>query len=201
MVLLFLPGPTPAQKEGASPVPDEAQTLRDLNETLKRINQSAADVFHEVNRHAPAPLSRQDMMDEYVMDPWASAYPAAAPFDPALIQSLKTGPLLPPRKKWLDHSTDAMSKSIAILQDEMRQVSVPAQAPQAVADSFKAEETVLNDTAGKIKQQFDQLTKLTAGPDFDNNEIAKIAREIGSETKGMNETRKRLLKLLLKSSN
>ncbi|HEY9787044.1 MAG TPA: hypothetical protein V6D17_16750 [Candidatus Obscuribacterales bacterium] len=169
------------------------QTLSDLGDTLRKIEHAAGEIYREVNRHGPAPLSLQDVVDAQVMDPWGATCPSMAL---SSIQAMKVGPLLPPRKKWLDHDTKQLTDLLSILADEIKQIEPPPSLPEKMADSVKAELTVVKDAKTQIDSLIGKLLFLAQGPTFDHALIAENAKGLRANVEGMNESRKRLLKLL-----
>ncbi len=45
----------------------EMEMLRDLGDSLRKLNHAATETVKEVNRHAPAPIGMQDIVAEQIV--------------------------------------------------------------------------------------------------------------------------------------
>lgn len=175
----------------------EVQFLQDFSDTVKKVTHTATDLVKEVNRHAPSPVNQEDILDAIVMDPWGNSQ-ANDPFDPTLTASLRKGPLLPPRKKWLDIEVNRLEQLTDIVKKEIAQLSPPGDAPTGAKDIFKAEITAINSNFTNIQNDLKQLQQLTKGPQFDADQIGKTANDVRTNTRTIDESRKRALKAVTK---
>lgn len=171
----------------------ELEMLRDLGDSLRKLEHAATETIKECNRHAPAPVNMQDIVTEQVLNPFMSD-----PFNPALNASLRTGPLLPPRKKWLDIDVSQVRQVVGILQHEVSALSPPIALSNTAKDSFKVEVGLMTEANNKIQASSDQLKLLAQGPNYDNDKIGKTAHDIRTSAKTIEECRKRAAKALLK---
>lgn len=170
----------------------EMEMLRDLGDSLRKLEHAATETIKECNRHAPAPVNMQDIVNEQVMNPFMYD-----PFDPALEASLRKGPLLPPRKKWLDIDVSQVAQVVGILQHEVSALSPPVALSNTAKDSFKVEVGLMTEANNKIQTSNDQLKQLAQGPSYDNDKIGKTAHDIRTAAKTIEECRKRAAKALL----
>jgi|GEM_PF-5224049 hypothetical protein len=171
----------------------ELEMLRDLGDSLKKLEHATTETVKEVNRHAPAPVNMQDIVTEQVLNPFMYD-----PWDPALNASLRNGPLLPPRKKWLDFDVSQVAQVVGILQHEVSSLCPPVSLSNTAKDSFKVELGLMTEANGKIQTTSDQLKQLAQGPNYDNEKIGKAAHDIRTAARTLEECRKRAVKALAK---
>lgn len=171
----------------------ELEMLRDLADSLKKLEHAATETVKEVNRYAPAPVNIQDIVTEQELNPFGYD-----PWDPALNASLRKGPLLPPRKKWLDFDVNQLAQVTGILQHEVSSLCPPVALSNTAKDSFKVELGLMTEANGKIQTATDQLKVLAQGPNYDNARIGKTAQDIRSAARTIEECRKRAVKALTK---
>ncbi len=171
----------------------EIEMLRDLGDSLRKLDHAATETVKEVNRHAPAPIGMQDIVAEQIVNPFGYD-----PWDPALNASLRTGPLLPPRKKWLDIDVSQVGQVAGILQQEVTSLCPPVAMSNTAKDSFKVELGLMTEANGKIQDATNQLKQLAQGPNYDNDKIGKTAHDIRTSAKTIEECRKRAVRALAK---
>lgn len=171
----------------------EMEMLRDLADSLRKLDHAATETVKEVNRHAPAQVNMQDVVTEQVLNPFMYD-----PWDPALNASLRNGPLLPPRKKWLDFDVSQVAQVVGILQHEVSSLCPPVSMSNTARDSFKVELGLMTEANGKIQSTSDQLKQLAQGPNYDNEKIGKAAHDIRTAARTIEECRKRAVKALSK---
>lgn len=171
----------------------ELEMLRDLGDSLRKLEHATTETVKEVNRHAPAQVNMQDVVTEQVLNPFLYD-----PWDPALNASLRNGPLLPPRKKWLDFDVSQIAQVAGILQQEVSSLCPPVSMSNTAKDSFKVELSLMNEANGKIQSTNDQLKQLAQGPDYNNEKIGKAANDIRTAGRTIEECRKRAVKALSK---
>jgi hypothetical protein len=171
----------------------EMEMLRDLGDSLKKLDNAATETVKEVNRHAPAPIGMQDIVEEQIMNPFGYD-----PWDPALNASLRNGPLLPPRKKWLDFDVNQVGQVAGILQHEVSSLCPPVALSTTAKDSFKVELGLMTEANARIQTAADRLKQLAQGPTYENDKIGKAAHDIRTSAKTIEECRKRAVKALSK---
>ncbi|MBX9950319.1 MAG: hypothetical protein K2Y39_14215 [Candidatus Obscuribacterales bacterium] len=171
----------------------EMEILRDLADSLRKLDHATTETVKEVNRHAPAQVNMQDVVTEQVLNPFMYD-----PWDPALNASLRNGPLLPPRKKWLDFDVSQVVQVVGILQHEVSSLCPPVSMSNTARDSFKVELGLMTEANGKIQSTSDQLKQLAQGPNYDNEKIGKAAHDIRTAARTIEECRKRAVKALSK---
>lgn len=169
----------------------EMEMLRDLGDSLRKLEHAATETIKECNRHSPAPVNMQDIVTEQVLNPFMYD-----PFNPGLNASLRTGPLLPPRKKWLDIDVSQVAQVVGILQHEVSALSPPVALSNTAKDSFKVEIGLMTEANNKIQTSNDLLKQLAQGPTYDNDKIGKTAHDIRTSAKTIEECRKRAAKAL-----
>ena len=171
----------------------EMEMLRDLGDSLKKLDHAATETVKEVNRHSAAPVGMQDIVEEQVLNPFGYD-----PWNPGLNASLRTGPLMPPRKKWLDFDVNQVGQVVGFLQHEVSSLCPPVALSTTARDSFKVELGLMSEANGKIQSASDQLKQLAQGPTYDNDKIGKAAHDIRTSAQTIEECRKRAVKALSK---
>lgn len=166
--------------------------LADVSDTVKKLRRAAGDIYAEVNRHEL--VGNPDPLSDYMMDPWMSAYPGLYGIGPSGYE-LKKGPVLPPRKKWLDFHMKQLVDLTSILSSEIGGIASPKGGDQAARDSFSAQTKVMTDELSAIQTTAAQLTNLTAGPAFDNAGISKAAEALRDDLAGIETGRRRLFRM------
>lgn len=193
------PGPTKAAAPATPPpAPLNAEQtinlLADMIETLKRINRADNELYGEVTRHQETVVA--DLADAAVMNPYDAApglWPSGFPND---FETVKKGPLLPPRPQYINLSMDQMERLIALLNSDTAQLMNPQGALITLSDDVRAQAKVFRDTCNAIASDYTSLKPLTTGPKYDNKAIGTSAKTIHDDLKGVNDVRKRLLDML-----
>jgi hypothetical protein len=190
--------PTAAAPPTPPPAPLNAEQtlnlLADMVETLKRINRADNELYGEVTRHQETVVA--DLADAAVMNPYDAApglWPSGFAND---FETVKKGPLLPPRPQYINLSMDQMERLIALLNSDLAQLMNPQGALFTLSDDVRAQAKVFRDTCNSIASDYTSLKPLTTGPKYDNKAIGTCAKTIHDDLKGVNDVRKRLLDML-----
>jgi hypothetical protein len=157
---------------------DLTNQLQDLGETLQRISHVISQVVGEYNQHGAD-------LDQMIMDPWMEGNPGLAPM------VAHSGPLLPPRQKWVSYSVAELSKLIGMLQGDLARMSQNSPSNDKVKVQFE----VLNDTKTQLSSDLQNLVALTQTNLNDRTSVLKLCQALRDDASGMNEIRKRLLRL------
>jgi ABC-type transporter Mla subunit MlaD len=157
---------------------DLTNQLRDLGETLQRISRVISQVEGEYNQHGAD-------LDQLIMDPWMEGNPGLAPM------VAHSGPLLPPRQKWVSYSVAELSKLVGMLQGDLARFSQDSFSN----DKVKVQFDVLNDTKTQLSTDCQNLVALTQTNLNDRISALKLCQALRDDASGMNEIRKRLLRL------
>ncbi|HEY9714928.1 MAG TPA: hypothetical protein V6C72_15780, partial [Chroococcales cyanobacterium] len=103
----------------------------------------------------------------------------------------------PPRKKWVDFSMDQLQKLLGLLKDESMELLPSGQAAKAwLTSEMKAQIEVLQDADKELDGAYKDLQSITQAPPYSNDGICKGADRLKEVTSGMNQCRKRIMKLL-----
>lgn len=107
---------------------------------------------------------------------------------------------IPPRKKWVDYDMNQITELLKMLTTEVTQIT----GASPLSPQVKASIDVMQDTLHQEYAQYEKLLALsnptTVGtkgePVYDTMSITKAAQALKDEASGLNEIRKRLLRLV-----
>lgn len=172
------------------------EQIRDMSDTLKRIHHASGELHSEVNRRQMISTG-PDYMDQMIMDPWMSAYPGLNPTGMAAgFQNMKPGPLLPPRKRYVDVSMTQLQQLITLLDTDVSNILAATQQGNANSDAIKAQMLIVSDAKNRIDSANQKLIALTKGAPYDNKAISTATEDIRDDVASINELRHRISKML-----
>jgi hypothetical protein len=160
------------------PIPLTDQ-LTSLTETLRRLAHATSQLQAQYNQHGPD-------IDELIMDPVMSGNPGLTSW------AATSGPALPADPKWVAYSVTELNKLNGMLIEELlkiKQSSVPD-------DKMKVQLMVLDDSAEQLKSDCLRLQNLTQTNLNDRKDVLKICQSLKDDISGINEIRKRMIRLL-----
>lgn len=164
--------------------------LKEMGETLKRLEQATKDIYGEVERRKEVMQVAPGYISPFLMGDGGFI----TPMFPHAAEVMKNGDLLPPRQKWLGFFGQKMDQLIPILKEELSEVSLPNKNDPGVAVQWK----VMMSAVKSVEDNVKQLDSLMKKPPYDNVEIAKLAVRLRSDIEGMDEIRKRVLKAVIR---
>jgi hypothetical protein len=180
------PTPTATQATTESP----RSVLIDIAETLRRLDKASTDLVTEVSRHDEIPMQGRQVM---LVDNMYSMYQPGE-YQPNMIPTVD-GPVLPPRKKFVDLSMEQINKLTKLLATDVASLPLTAAGGGKVADEKRAQTEVANDSVKGLEAFVVSLNEKTQGPTYDNAAIAKSAKALSQQYEGLEALRKRLQKM------
>jgi hypothetical protein len=170
----------------------EAETrLANMSETMKRLLRAAAELKGEANHQG---INQNDEVDQFVLNPYANFYAPG-------MNTTGKGPLLPPRKKWVDYSMAELAKLLEVLHTEVSDLTSPQSALlSAHNNAITAQLDVLGDSYKLLGERYVDLQSVTKDPPYSNEAITRGTEFIKDGVAGMNECRKRVLHLVQEES-
>ena len=178
------PAATPATTESPRSV------LIDMAETLRRLDKASTDLVTEVSRHDEIPMQGRQVML------YDNMYTAS--YEPGQMTNMiptVDGPVLPPRKKFVDLSMEQINKLTKLLAADIANLPITASGGGKEADEKRAQTEVANDSVKGLEANVVSLNDKTQGPPYDNAAIAKSAKALSQQYEGLESLRKRLQKM------
>lgn len=167
-----------------------------MADVLKRLHHTSGELHAEVNRREMI-VTGPDYMDQMIMDPWMSAYPGLNPTGLAAgFQNTRPGPLLPPRKRYIDLSMSQLQQLVPLVDSDISDILAATQQSTANTDAIKAQMLIASDARGRIDAAYQKLITLTKGAPYDNKAISAATEDIRDDVSSINEIRHRVSKLL-----
>ena len=163
--------------------------LRDVTDTCKHFEKAVSGVIHEVSRHEEVEYMNPWFGDTGAgwMDPYygySMMYPVA---DDVNFSYEEDGPLLPPRKQWLDFYNGEIAQLAGMLQNDLAITTIP-QTTLATVDW-----QVANDTMKTVNQHRAQLVTLCAATPVDPDAVTKLSQTLHQDVSGIEDICKRLI--------
>jgi hypothetical protein len=179
---------TPISAATATPAESPRSVLIDMAETLRRLDKASLDLVIEVSRHDEVPMQGRQVML------WDNMYSMYQPNPVSMIPTVD-GPVLPPRKKFVDLSMEQINKLTKLLASDIASLPVTASGGGKEADEKRALTEVANDSVKGLEPLVVALNEKTQGPTYDNAAIAKSAKALAHQYEGLESQRKRLEKM------
>lgn len=181
-------GATKTLQGGVVEVGVTLSQLRDARLSISRVRKATANLFDEV--------SRQQMMMNYNPNVVGSMLIMAP-------RPSYTGPVLPPRQKWVDASMAEIRPIIKLFKEDV-DIAIESNRRTDVREAARTKLDPLREEVFSLVKKsyevFDQLEKLTAGPSYNNSAIASATRELDNSVKGLDRTLKRGVGILQKEA-
>jgi hypothetical protein len=162
--------------------------LIDIAETLRRLDKESLDLVIEVSRHDEVPMQGRQVML------WDNMYSMYQPNPVSMIPTVD-GPVLPPRKKFVDLSMEQINKLTKLLASDVASLPLTASGGGKEADEKRALTEVANDSVKDLEPLVVSLNEKTQGPTYDNAVIAKSAKALAHQYEALESQRKRLEKM------
>jgi hypothetical protein len=178
--------PAPAVPTATTESP--RSVLIDMAETLRRLDKASLDLVIEVSRHDEVPMQGRQVML------WDNMYSMYQPNPVSMIPTVD-GPVLPPRKKFVDLSMEQINKLTKLLAADTASLPLTASGGGKEADEKRALTEVANDSVKGLEPLVVSLNEKTEGPAYDNAAIAKSAKALAHQYEGLESQRKRLEKM------
>jgi len=167
----------------------ELGNVRDILLDVDRAQKAASNLFDEVNRH---PITTT--MSANVIGATVISMPQPA-FDMSQV--------LPARKSWIDTYMNEIKPIIIYMKQDLDAIRSGQTELQMSEKDEKSLTPLLAEWAAAIDKgaaATDELTKLTAGPTYDNSGISKQAVELHKAMKIIKKNGKKVLDILRKSA-
>ncbi len=111
-------------------------------------------------------------------------------------QNTAPGPLLPPRKRFIDMSMGQLQQLITMLDTDMQNLMRDTQAVTPGDDAARAQLMIANDARDRLDAAEKQLVTLTKSPPYDNKAISNASEDVHDEIRAIDAIRGRLPKLI-----
>lgn len=170
---------------------DKAQ-LDNIESTAAKLVKEAIGLKEEMDRRQETTVWN-GFGDPYMM--WGGYDPfMMMPVGPGLGQSVVPGPPLPPRKEVVDKVMGDMKDSTVLLKQQVSGFVLPASHSSASTAQLR----VLQDIVPRCKEEYEQLSTLTAGDpqDYDRDTIDKQLKILHDNASGIKEICARMKKML-----
>lgn len=174
------------------------QTLRGVEETVKRMYRVAGEVHSEVNRRDYITIG-PDLADTYPSDPWynynAGMFPTALNSG---FQTERKTPILPPRKRYIDSSMSEYHQLRPFLDQDLAMLKTDpiTQSKTPDAEEFGAQYVVAAETDKRLQALESKLDKLTKNAPYDNKAISETTEDMRDQLKSLDMIDHRMRKLL-----
>lgn len=165
--------------------------LGDMAETLRRLYRASIDLVTEVSRHNEVPMQGRQVM---IWDNMYSMYNDGTNNSNIMVPTVD-GPVLPPRKKFVDQSMEQINKLTKILAADVASLPIPSSGAGKEAGEKRAQTEVANDSVKSLETSVVALNEKTQGPTYDNAAIEKSAKALAQQYAGLDALRKRLEKM------
>lgn len=181
-----------AVQPGIPPVITESeQGLTEIRDTISKVKHVLSQITHEVQRvevfDRPMPVD----MDETFMDPTLQD-DYFYPMQPVSDAGLRTGQPAPARKKWMDYYLSELQQLMPLLKNDAAALVLPDNG----GTSITAQMDVIKDSVRQIQTDYGQLQTAMAGPNYDNQYIARLAGALRDDLCGVDSVRKHMLRIV-----
>lgn len=151
----------------------EAQLgLNTLAKTLGQLKHSDTDLYNEATRQTAQLIEEPEIIAGTVI------------YIPV---NFTTGDYLPMRKKWVDYYMTQLAKLVPMLQEDIDAILIPDDKVEK-SDEYM---TQMKSDIQDIQNQYQILTQLAIGPNYNQTAIAAICHNIDHDIKQMDESRKK----------
>jgi hypothetical protein len=183
----------PVQK---APVKLEARVIelelgntRDILMDVRRAKNCTSSLYDEVNRHPMTMITIPNVVGPVV-------YSIPRPI-------MDTSQVLPARQKWVELYMGEIKPIVAYMKtdmDEIRSGEAELHFPQSIEQELNPEIDTWGKNIDSASAATNNLEKLTAAPPYDNSAIAKETTELHKLLISMEDTGKRVVKLMKKGA-
>ncbi|MBX9879154.1 MAG: hypothetical protein K2Y22_11905 [Candidatus Obscuribacterales bacterium] len=181
-----------AVQPGIPPVISESeQGLTEIRDTIGKIKHVLSQITHEVQRIQVYDMPTPVDMDETFMDPTLQS-DYFYPMQPVSMEGMRTGQPLPARKKWMDYYSNQLTQLMPLLKNDAAALVLPEQGGTPIS----AQMDVMKDSCKQIQTDYGQLQTAMAGPNYDNQYIARLAGALRDDLCGVDSVRKHMLRIV-----
>jgi hypothetical protein len=163
------------------------EVLRDIGLDIKKLRSASEELYNEVTLQ---PVSLQMQPNVVGMGTIIYTPVAAAPV------------YMAPRKKRVDLAMNDMRPIVTLMKEDVdavlsgqRKIDLPENTDEVLDPLLKIWENLVN----RIFTQYSSLEPLTQTSNYDNKAIARIAHAIHKDTKTLEDTRKKVFKIIQKA--
>lgn len=156
------------------------QVVLDLEQCCKHLHRTAGDLINEATRQQLQVVATADDVGPILLAP-------------PITGVMPVGGFLPCRKKFIDLFMNQLHDIVPMTIKEAGEIELDDESRTAtISDALSA----LKSTSGKLKDQVDNLDKLTDGPEYDNTALYKEAKALQEQVANMSSSCKTLSKEL-----
>jgi hypothetical protein len=178
----------PPMQAGVKKVELSLETLRDVGLDLKHVMKAVGSLYDEVTIQPVSLVTQPEIVG-----------PGTIIYIP--INTMPAGPPQPARKDRVDLAMNNIRPIVGLLKtnvDEFesgrRQLDLPADVLSELHPQIQRWVGDVNDLA----TQLDKLNQLTQGPPYSNDEIASITKGMHQDIKELDDTRRKIYKVIRK---
>ncbi len=159
--------------------------LKNVHDAARRLRSAALMLVNDVEQRdmvvtgEPMIIQPIPMKDDKQAIGWAQ-------------QMEDLGPALPPRKKWLDVDMSSTGQLVALIQDEIGGIQLPAEKQDRLAAPWGELKALVQDT----QSHYTNLQGMTNGPTYDNVKIGQEALAIYDDMGKLEKPLKQILQIL-----
>lgn len=176
---------------GAQKVITEEQ-LKAMADTVRRLEDAAMGIYHEVNRQQTLVMQNPYTMDPFVMDPFMQ-YGFDYSIDPDPMWTCNTGQVIPPRRENLDSYLSQINNEVSALWTDVSGATLPEESTE-----LKVQWEVLSDTLQRMRTHCQWLQSLIENNTNDTTIIGEAAENVRDDAKGLGQITKNMLEVLCK---
>ncbi len=180
--------PKPPLQSGVKKVELSLETLRDVGLDLKHVLKAVGSLYDEVTIQPVSLVTQPEVVG-----------PGTIIYIP--INTMPVGPPQPARKDRVDLAMNNIRPIVTLLKtnvDEFesgrRQLDLPADVLSELHPQIQKWVGDVNDLAN----QLNQLNQLTQGPPYNNDQIASITKGMHQDIKDLDDTRRKIYKVIRK---
>lgn len=149
--------------------------LHAIHLATNELHRVTTDMINEIERQQYETVAEPDVIG-----------PIVVPAMPAPTGGMNVGPLLPPRKKWIDLYMWKYSQVVPMLEAEIDSTQIPADKKALLAPKWREMKALSDD----ITAHYQNLIEVTKGPNYVNLEIGKQLLPIYDDLKKLQELQK-----------
>lgn len=179
----------PVAQPGSIPL---SSGVKDLADIVKHFKRTLNDIKNECSRRQQMEICNPWFEDGFYSDPYYE-YSMMYPWvDNPPIEFQADGPPLPPRKDFLNHYMAQLDQLQNMLQNEVRGIALPQDAPQLVSVDWQ----IVSDQVKKIQQDENDIRVLIQADKPDAKAIVTKSEQIKDDVTGIDDIRKKIITLV-----
>jgi len=149
--------------------------LHAIHLATNELNHVTRDMINEIERQQYETVAEPDVIG-----------PIVVPAMPAPTGGMNVGPLLPPRKKWIDLYMWQYSQVVPMLAAEINSTQIPSDKKASIAPKWREMKALSDD----ISAHYQNLIPVTQGPNYVNLDIGKQLLPIYDDLKKLQQLQK-----------